>query len=145
MFFAGNPDFFLFGSGSQILHIFLVEVFLIADPFLQTFDFFVKILNLAIQLSNILIDEVILLFIFQESRSDLFDVINAAFFFDIFKTLPNGFHGLFVALNDLDPFPISCDEMSQAIPNKREIVDTLIFWFYFNSPLEQLIGSFATV
>lgn len=70
-----------------------------------------QVIDLLVQLIDVFINEVILLFVLQKGRSDLLQITSSTFFFDFFETFPNGCHRLLVIFNNAHSFLVLIDEL----------------------------------
>jgi hypothetical protein len=75
----------------------------------------------------------------QKSRSNLLNIVNTTFFLNVLETSPDSLHSLLVILYYFDSFFISCNQMSQTVSHKRQVINTLTFLLTFYSPLDNSI------
>jgi hypothetical protein len=142
LFFGPFEEDFL-GSDSQTLLILFIDLSLMCDLLPELFDVIIEVLNLSSQLADVLIDEVILLFVLEKGRGDLLEIVDTAFFFDFLETFPDGFHRLAIGVDHFDPFLVSGQQMAKPISHKRQSVCAFIFLFHFAPAFEDLVAGLA--
>lgn len=131
-------NFCLIRSDSELLCVHLVEFPLLLYLLGQSGVLVSEVIDLLVQLVDVFINEVVLLFVLQKGRGDFLQIACPTLFFDFFETFPNGSHSLLVIFNDAHSFLILVDELSQSKLDQGLRISGLVLLLGFTLTLEEV-------
>lgn len=108
---------FAFGflwCASQVHSSFLIDILLLRNFLPDLLISLLEAFNIRVESTHVLVDEEVLLLLFEEGFSDFLQVLNATFFLDLFKVLEDKVHVSFVLIDYLDFIFVFGDEVSQS-------------------------------
>lgn len=116
----------------------LIEFVLVLDLLGEELFVFVEVIDFLVELVDVLVDEVVLLFVLEEARSYLLQVTGPTLFLYLLEALPNRTHCFLVILDNSNALLVLVDELPQSILHQWLAVSCIILLFNLAFPLEEV-------
>lgn len=121
----------------------MVDLALMLDLMFKFINLISQIFDLSVEFPYILVYEMILLLLFQESWGNFFQVVDATFLFDLFESLSDCFHSLSVVFDNLHSFFVLGDQVSHSESHKWKSICALSLGLYLSSMFQKSLPSFT--